>query len=57
MSSSKLGEVRNWAMPRKVKDVQEFLVFRNFYRRFIKDFVSRFIKDFVKVAVPFTILT
>ena len=49
MSSAKLEEVRNWATPRKVKDVQEFLGFANFYRRFIK--------DFAKVAVPLTILT
>ena len=49
MSEAKLQEVRDWATPRKVKDVQEFLGFANFYRRFIK--------DFAKVAVPLTTLT
>ena len=49
ISSAKLEEVRNWSTPRKVKDVQEFLGFANFYRRFIQ--------DFAKVAVPLTTLT
>ena len=49
MSAAKVQEVQNWATPRKVKDVQEFLGFANFYRRFIK--------DFTKLAVPLTALT
>ena len=49
MSAAKVEEVQNWAIPRKVKDVQEFLGFANFYRRFIK--------DFAKLAVPLTALT
>ena len=29
MSETKIEEVKNWAVPRKVKDVQEFLGFAN----------------------------
>ena len=49
MSAAKVEDVQNWATPRKVKDVQEFLTFTNFYRRFIK--------DFTKLAVPLISLT
>ena len=49
MSAAKVEEVQNWATPRKVKDVQEFLGFANFYRCFIT--------DFAKVAVLLTALT
>ena len=49
MFSAKLEEVRNWATSRKVKDIQKFLGFANFYRRFIK--------NFAKVAVSLIILT
>ena len=49
MSAAKVEEVQNWATLRKVKDVQEFLGFANFYRRFLQ--------DFTKLAVPMTALT
>ena len=49
MSAAKVEEVQNWATPRKVKDVQEFLGFANFYRCFIR--------DFARLAVPLTALT
>ena len=49
MSEKKIKEVKNWAVPRKVKDVQEFLGFANFYRRFIQ--------GFAQIAVPLTALT
>jgi len=38
MTKRKVQEVQNWPLPRKVKDIQEFLGFANFYRRFIKGF-------------------
>ena len=38
MSEKKIEEVKNCAVPQKVKDVQEFLRFANFYRRFIQGF-------------------
>ena len=49
MSTNKIEEVKNWAVPQKVKDVQEFLEFANFYLRFIQGFVH--------VAGPLTSLT
>ena len=49
MSEKKIEEVRNWVVPRKVKDVQKFLGFANFYRQFIQGFAH--------IAVPLTALT
>jgi len=49
MDSEKVNAVMNWAAPRDVKDVQSFLSFANFYRRFIK--------EFSKLAGPLTALT
>ena len=49
MSESKMDKVQNWAVPRKVKDVREFLWFANFYQRFIQ--------RFAQIAVPLIALT
>ena len=49
MSQKKMEEVWNSAVRRKVKDVQEFPEFANFYRRFIQ--------EFTQIAVPLTALT
>lgn len=38
MSKSKVNAVQEWPVPRNVKDVQAFLGFANFYRRFIEGF-------------------
>jgi len=38
MSERKVESVMNWRAPRAVKEVQIFICFANFYRRFIKDF-------------------
>jgi hypothetical protein len=49
MDPSKVSAVVDWPRPANVKDVQSFLGFANFYRRFIK--------DFAKMASPLTKLT
>src|SRR6202162_2246059 len=38
MSKEKVQAVQEWLVPRNVKDVQAFLGFANFYRRFIEGF-------------------
>ena len=49
MASDKVQVIRDWPEPRKVKDVQSFLGFANFYRRFIYNFSD--------IVVPLTRLT
>ena len=38
MSERKVEAVKKWEVPKSVKDIQRFLGFANFYRRFIKGF-------------------
>lgn len=38
MDPEKVNAVANWPVPRNVKDVQAFLRFTNFYRRFLRGF-------------------
>ena len=49
MDPSKVKTIQDWPEPRKVKDIQSFLGFANFYRRFIS--------DYSKIVVPLTRLT
>jgi hypothetical protein len=49
MSTRNVEAVRSWETPKNLKDVQRFLGFANFYRRFIKNFSG--------VARPITDLT
>ena len=49
MDDSKVQVIRDWPTPRKVKDVQSFLGFANFYRRFIANYSD--------MSVPLTRLT
>ena len=35
MSNTKVKTIQKWPEPKKVKDIQSFLGFANFYRRFI----------------------
>ena len=49
MDPAKTHAIDTWESPKSTKDVQSFLGFANFYRRFIK--------DFAKLASPLTALT
>jgi len=49
MSPDKIQIISNWPEPRKVKDIQSFLGFANFYRRFIFNYLD--------IMVPLTQLT
>src|SRR6201996_6108097 len=49
MDPSKVKAIQDWPTPRKVKDVQSFLGFANFY--------CRFIADYSDITVPLTRLT
>ena len=49
MDPAKIRTVLEWPEPRKVKDIQSFLGFANFYRRFISDYSH--------IVVPLTRLT
>ena len=43
MDQSKVQAIQDWPEPRKVKDIQSFLGFANFYRRFISDYSDIFV--------------
>ncbi|GAA5873416.1 hypothetical protein JCM1840_007376 [Sporobolomyces johnsonii] len=49
MDPQKIESVRSWPIPNNLREVQSFLGFANFYRRFIK--------DYSKIAHPLTRLT
>ena len=55
MSEDKLREIRDWETPKNVKDVQAFLGFANFYRRFIKDYsrIAKPLTDLTKSGITF----
>jgi len=49
MSQNKVEDIEKWAAPRNFKEVQEFIGFTNFYRRFIQGFSS--------LTLPIQVLT
>jgi hypothetical protein len=55
MDPKKIETVKNWATPTGLKDVQAFLGFANFYRRFIREFsgIVRPLTALTKKNTPF----
>jgi len=49
MDESKVQVIRDWPIPRQIKDIQSFLGFANFYRRFIR--------GYSELSTPLTHLT
>ena len=49
MDSAKVKVIQDWPTPHKVKDIQSFLGFANFYRRFIYNYSD--------IVIPLTYLT
>ncbi|KAJ3459939.1 hypothetical protein MRS44_016012 [Fusarium solani] len=49
MDPKKIAAVRDWPQPENLKEVQSFIGFANYYRRFIR--------NFGKIAIPLTELT
>ena len=55
MDPDKVATIMNWQTPQKLSDVQAFIGFGNFYRRFVRDFskITRPLVDLTKKDVPF----
>jgi len=49
MSDAKVKTIQEWLEPKKIKDIQSFLGFANFYRRFIFNYLD--------IVIPLTRLT
>src|SRR5438552_12434594 len=54
MSEEAVKEIKEWKAPKNVKEVQSFLGFANFYRRFIKLYskICALLMDLTKKSVP-----
>jgi hypothetical protein len=55
MSQKKVLTIQDWSSPKMVKDIQSFLGFGNFYKRFIEGFspICRPMTKLTKDKVPF----
>jgi len=55
MDPVKLNTVTNWPLPKTKKDIQKFLGFCNFYRRFVKDYsaIAQPLFNLTKKDAPF----
>jgi hypothetical protein len=56
MDPVKVEGVSKWPTPSNVKEVQSFVGFANFYRRFIKDFadIARPLHDLTRKDAPWS---
>jgi len=56
MTSTKVEEIQAWSTPEKVVDVQSFMGFANFYRRFINGFsnIAKPLTDLTKKGIKWT---
>ena len=54
MDDKKVDKVKNWSVPKTVKQVHKFLGFTGFYRQFIKDYsvLARPLLDLTKKTTP-----
>src|SRR5205807_4430476 len=55
MDPIKLKAVKDWPRPKTVKDIQKFLGFCNFYRRFVKNYskLARLLFNLTRKGKPF----
>uniref|UniRef100_A0A8H7MY12 Reverse transcriptase domain-containing protein n=1 Tax=Bionectria ochroleuca TaxID=29856 RepID=A0A8H7MY12_BIOOC len=55
MEQGKIAAVKDWETPKTVKEVQAFLGFANYYRRFIKDYgkIAAPLHDITKKGIEF----
>ena len=56
MSTATVESVKNWPVPRNVKDIQAFLGFANFYWRIIEG-ISRIYKPLTDLTVTTIVVT
>ena len=56
MDPAKVSAIMDWPVPKSVKEVQSFLGFANFYRKFIKDYsaLASPLTTLTRKSVPFT---
>jgi len=59
MDESKVQVIRDWPTPRQIKDIQSFLEFANFYRRFIRGYseLSAPLTHLTRKAIPWNWIT
>ena len=56
MDPKKVQAIQDWPIPRNITEIQKFMGFANFYRRFIKSYsdITTLLTDLTKKNRPFT---